>query len=120
MGFTLSYSGYTVYYSGDTAYCPAFKQIGDATPRIDLAVLPIGAYEPNWFMKKIHVGPEEALDIMQDVKAAKAVAVHWGSFILTTEPVMQPVQRLKAEMQRRGLENDAFVVSKHGETLTLA
>jgi len=131
-GFTVTHRGFTFYYSGDTAYCAAFKQIGHHSPHINLAMLPIGAYEPSWsapsylnnthahtltalqrlassaahyslcavlycfrvirFMKHIHVNPSEAVDMFVDVKADKAVGVHWYRPHLT--PHLPPIHSI--------------------------
>ena len=119
-GFVIRHHGFSLYYSGDTAYCGAFKEIGAALGPIDLAVLPIGAYYPGWFMSVVHTSPEEAVQVMEDVQAKKAVAVHWGTFLLSTEPLLEPKQRLEAETAKRGMASDAFVTTHIGETLTFA
>uniref|UniRef100_A0A8B9USI3 N-acyl-phosphatidylethanolamine-hydrolyzing phospholipase D n=1 Tax=Anas zonorhyncha TaxID=75864 RepID=A0A8B9USI3_9AVES len=73
------------FFSGDTGYCVAFEQIGKRFGPFDLAAIPIGAYEPRWFMKHQHVDPEEAVRIHIDVQAKKSVAIHWGTFALANE-----------------------------------
>ncbi|CAJ0950662.1 unnamed protein product [Ranitomeya imitator] len=74
------------YFAGDTGYCAAFEQIGKRFGPFDVAAIPIGAYEPRWFMKKNqHVDPEEAVRIHADVRAKKSVAIHWGTFALANE-----------------------------------
>ena len=118
-GFVIRHKGYSIYYSGDTAYCSAFKEIGAALGPIDFAVLPIGAYYPGWFMGVVHTTPEEAVQVMEEVKAKKAVAVHWGTFILSNEPLMEPKLRLEAETAKRGMTSDTFTTTNIGETLTL-
>lgn len=73
------------FFAGDTGYCPAFKEIGKRFGPFDLAAIPIGAYEPRWFMKYQHVDPEEAVRIHIDVQTRKSVAIHWGTFALANE-----------------------------------
>lgn len=73
------------YYSGDTGYCPVFRDIGRIYGPFDACALPIGAYEPRWFMRAQHINPEEAVKIHQDVKSKFTVAIHWGTFALANE-----------------------------------
>ena len=74
--------GKKIFYSGDTAYCEIFKDIGQIFGPIDLAILPIGAYEPRHILQFMHVNPEESVKIHLEVKSKKSVAVHWGTFPL--------------------------------------
>lgn len=83
-------SGKKVYYSGDTAYGEHFKEIGDRLGAPDIAILPVGAYEPRWFMKLAHVNPEEAIQAFIDLKAKEFLGVHWGTFKLSDEPMDEP------------------------------
>ena len=105
-----------IYFAGDTGYSKDFADIGAAHPGIDLALLPIGAYEPNWFMRSVHVNPEEAVRIFQDLGAAQAVAMHWGTFRLTLEALDEPPQRLAAALAAQGIAAARFKVMRHGET----
>ncbi|XP_052576909.1 N-acyl-phosphatidylethanolamine-hydrolyzing phospholipase D isoform X1 [Peromyscus californicus insignis] len=73
------------FFTGDTGYCPAFEEIGKRFGPFDLAAIPIGAYEPRWFMKYQHVDPEDAVRIHIDVQTKRSVAIHWGTFALTNE-----------------------------------
>lgn len=73
------------YYPGDTGYCPVFRDIGRIYGPFDVCAIPIGAYEPRWFMRAQHVNPEEAVKIHQDVKSKFTVAIHWGTFALANE-----------------------------------
>ena len=61
---------------------------------VDFAMIPIGAYDPQWFMSYSHVNPEEAMNIAKDLDAKKSIGMHWGTFILTDEPVLEPRERL--------------------------
>ena len=85
----------------------------------DLAAIPIGGYEPRWFMKAAHVNPEEAVMIHKDINARYSVGIHWGTFILTDEPVTEPPIRLLAALKKGGISKDKFFIMKHGETKLL-
>lgn len=112
----LEVAGRKVYFAGDTGYSKDFADIGAAHPDIDLALLPIGAYEPNWFMKSVHVNPEEAVKIFQDLGARHAAAMHWGTFRLTLEPLDEPPQRLRKALAGEGIADERFFVMQHGES----
>ncbi|XP_007504122.1 N-acyl-phosphatidylethanolamine-hydrolyzing phospholipase D isoform X2 [Monodelphis domestica] len=104
------------FFAGDTGYCTAFEEIGKRFGPFDLAAIPIGAYEPRWFMKYQHVDPEEAVRIHIDVQAKKSVAIHWGTFALANEYYLDPPMKLKESLERYGINNEDFFVLKHGES----
>jgi len=93
-GFVLSTADQTIYYAGDSGYGPHFKEIGRRCPSIDVALLPIGAYEPRWFMKWQHMDPAEAVQAYRDLGARAMLGMHWGTFDLTDEPADLPPQEL--------------------------
>ena len=119
-GFVIEGSRATLYHSGDTAYFPGFKEIAARFPHIDAALLPIGAYDPAWFMSSMHLDPEEALQAFADLGAATFVAMHWGTFKLGDEPLDEPPVRLEAERVRRGLAKERVRVLAGGETIEVA
>jgi N-acyl-phosphatidylethanolamine-hydrolysing phospholipase D len=96
-----------------------FKQIGEHLGVIDLALIPIGAYAPRWFMQWYHVNPQEAVNIHRDVKSKKSIGMHWGTFPLTAEPPMEPPQRLAEVLSAEGLTSQEFLTLKVGETLPI-
>ncbi|XP_011728856.2 N-acyl-phosphatidylethanolamine-hydrolyzing phospholipase D isoform X3 [Macaca nemestrina] len=100
----------------DTGYCPAFEEIGKRFGPFDLAAIPIGAYEPRWFMKYQHVDPEEAVRIHIDVQTKKSMAIHWGTFALANEHYLEPPVKLNEALERYGLNAEDFFVLKHGES----
>lgn len=101
--------GIKIWFAGDTGYNDVqFKEIGDKMGPIDLALIPIGAYSPRWFMKNSHVNPEEAVRIHQDVRARRSLAIHWGTFVLTSEPVDEPPKRLKRALTEANLPLESF------------
>ncbi|NXK30351.1 NAPEP phospholipase, partial [Piprites chloris] len=107
------------FFAGDTGYCLAFEQIGKRFGPFDLAAIPIGAYEPRWFMKYQHVDPEEAVRIHIDVQAKKSVAIHWGTFALANEYYLDPPVKLNEALERYGLKKDDFFLLNHGESRDL-
>jgi L-ascorbate metabolism protein UlaG (beta-lactamase superfamily) len=118
-GFVIEGSSARLYHSGDTAYFEGFEEIGQRVGVIDAAMLPIGAYDPAWFMSKQHMNPEEAAQAFVDLGARTFVAMHWGTFKLTDEPLDEPPQRLRAEWQRLGLDPGAMQVPAIGASLAV-
>ncbi|OQV24438.1 N-acyl-phosphatidylethanolamine-hydrolyzing phospholipase D [Hypsibius exemplaris] len=107
------------FFPGDTGYCEGFREIGRVYGPFDGAAIPIGAYEPRWFMKYAHVNPEEAVRIHKDVGSRKSIGIHWGTFVLTTEPYLEPPIRLKESLKEAGLPEQDFQVVQHGGSVTL-
>lgn len=112
-------SGKRLYFLGDSGYSRDFKAIGERLGPMDLALIPIGAYEPRWFMRAMHVDPEEAVQIHQDVQSRCSVAMHWGTFRLTPEPMDEPPRRLAAALAKAGIPDERFFVMQHGEMRSL-
>jgi N-acyl-phosphatidylethanolamine-hydrolysing phospholipase D len=107
------------FFVGDSGYSDQFKEIGEKFGPFDLTAIPIGAYEPRWFMKHSHMDPEEAVQVHLDVASRKSVGIHWGTFILTDEPLDEPPVRLRKALMDRGVSSSEFLVLKHGETIVL-
>lgn len=116
-GWFVSSDKFKFFFAGDTGYSQDFQEIHKRLGDVDLAMLPIGTYEPRWFMQKYHVNPEEALQIHQDLKAKISIGVHWGTFRLSDEPLEKPVQDLIAALKKKKISG-IFRVMKHGESLT--
>lgn len=111
-----------VFYAGDTAYAPFFCDIGTKlTPRggVDLALLPIGAYAPRWFMAPQHINPAEAVRIHQDLGAKRSLGIHWGTFQLSDEAPDEPPVELARARTAAGLAEDAILTLAIGATLRL-
>jgi N-acyl-phosphatidylethanolamine-hydrolysing phospholipase D len=104
------------YHAGDTGYFAGFREIGARLGPIDLAALPIGAYAPASIMRFVHLDPEEAVRAAVDVGARRAVAMHWGTFDLTDEPLDEPPRRFHAAATAAGLGPDRAWVLAIGET----
>jgi L-ascorbate metabolism protein UlaG (beta-lactamase superfamily) len=109
-----------VFFPGDTGYyAQHFLDIGARFGPIDLALLPIGAYEPRWFMRSQHINPAEAVQVHRDIRAVRSLGIHWGTFQLTDEPIDQAVHDLAAARSQAGLRDDEFFVVRHGQTIEM-
>lgn len=106
-----------VYHIGDTAYRGGdlFRDVRARFDRPRLAIIPIGAYEPRWFMRDQHVEPVESVGIFQDCGAHYGLAHHWGTFRLTAEPIDDPPKRLSAALAAAGIPPDRFRVQRPGQ-----
>ena len=118
-GWVVQSKDFRFFFCGDSGYSPVFKDIGQKLGPFDLAAIPIGAYEPRWFMRYHHISPEEALQVHLDIGSKKSVAIHWGTFILTDEPLDEPPKRMKKALKEKGLREGDFLILKHGETVVL-
>lgn len=104
------------YFAGDSGYGPFFKDIGERFGGFDLSLIPIGAYQPRWFMSPVHCDAAEAVLVHRDVKSKTSIGMHWGTFRLTTEPAAEPPLYLAAAAEQAGLKTGDFTVMKFGET----
>ena len=118
-GFVVEHPRFRLIYTGDTGYSRDFADIQRRFPSFDLALIPIGAYEPRWFMAPQHVDPEEAVRIHQDLHASQSLGVHWGTFVLTDEPLDEPPRRLARALRDANLPLDVFWTLHVGETKRL-
>lgn len=111
-GFVIDSTSLRTLFVGDSGYSKDFKVIAQRLGMVDLALVPIGAYDPRWFMKSAHMNPEEALQVVQDVGAKRAIGMHWGTFSLTDEPMAEPGERAAA--------TGIIETPKPGQTINLA
>src|ERR1700733_8554948 len=115
-GYVIEGTDHSVYHSGDTAYFDGFSEIGARLkPQVEL--LPIGAYFPDSY-RTVHTSPEEAVRAFLELGADKMVPMHYGTFRLGREPMDEPLQRLKAEATRIGM-NGKLKILEEGETMHL-
>ena len=112
--WVLEFPDFRFLFIGDTGYSPDFAALGEKYGGFDWAAIPIGAYEPRWFMRQAHVSPEESVKIFADLKTRNAVAAHWGTFQLTDEPMDEPPEKLRQAARAAGV--DSFHIFRHGET----
>ena len=106
-----------LYFAGDTGYFGGFREIRERLGRPDVAVLPIGAYEPRWFMQTQHMNPAEAVQAHLDLGAGMSLAEHWGTFQLTDEGIDAPLRALEAARAEHGLAPETFRAPLPGETV---
>jgi len=115
-GFVLEADSARLYFAGDTGYWEHFRAIHQRLGRMDLALLPIGAYEPRWFMKDQHMDPDEAVRAHLDLESHLSVGTHFGCFQLTDEGIDEPVLELARARERHGVSAADFIVLDVGET----
>lgn len=114
--WAILHEDFRFWYSGDLGYSDDPRRIGERFGHFDLAAIGIGAYEPRWFMRRQHVNPDEAVQVMLDVNAAMAVGVHWGTFPLSDEALDEPPRALASALAARDLPPERFITLRHGET----
>jgi L-ascorbate metabolism protein UlaG (beta-lactamase superfamily) len=114
VGFVLSAGSGSVYFAGDTGYGQHFAAIGERCSNIRLALLPIGGYLPRWFMKPVHVSPDEAVTAHKDLNARNSVAIHYGTFPLSDEGATQSIADLKTALDQEA-QRPNFLVLEFGE-----
>ena len=116
-GFWISHGGRSIYFAGDTGYTKFFKEINARLGAPDLALLPIGAYEPRWFMGVVHMNPADAVMAFQDLEAKRAIGMHFGTFQLTAEAIDAPIHDLAAARAEAGMADEAFMALDVGESV---
>lgn len=116
------HSGPSVYFAGDTGYGDGrdFRQIGQRFPALDLALIPVGAYEPRWFMREQHIDPAEAVQVLRDLGARRALGIHWGTFVMADEPLDAPIAALDAARRSQDVAAADFRLLAHGQTWEIA
>jgi len=127
-GWSVAAPARRVFFAGDTGFHPEFAAIGDRFGPFHAALLPVGAYEPRWFMRPVHMNPEEAVRAFRELHASRPllpgkpavmVPMHWGTFWLTDEPMEEPPRRAADAWRAAGLDPGALWVLAHGETRRL-
>jgi len=116
-GWFIKSADYSLYHAGDTGYSNDFVETQKRLGSPKYAFLPIGAYDPEWFMSASHVNPEDSIRIMKDLGAEFSFGMHWGTFTLTAEDTIEPPQRLKEALNNDKLDN--FITLKPGEVVYL-
>ncbi len=119
LGFVVEGDAGRWYFAGDTGDGDHFQATGDAHGPFRLALLPIGAYAPRWFMAPVHIDPVQAVSAHQRLRAERSLGVHHGTFQLTKEPQDEPRELLGTALQEAGLEPWRFLAPRPGEALHL-
>jgi len=115
-GFKLIIGGAHVFFAGDSGYAPFFREIRQRLGPIDLALLPIGAYEPRWFMQAVHMNPAEAVQAHLDLEASESVGMHFGTFQLTAEGIDEPERALDEARRASHIPPSRFRTLRFGES----
>ena len=115
--FLIEYAGKKIFFACDTGYGNIYKKIGKEYGPIDLTMINIGAYDfrPMFEKSIYHTSPEEALQAAQDLKSKKVLGTHWGTFVLSLEPIMEPPKRFKDNAEKFGFKRDDALIFKIGE-----
>lgn len=109
-GFLIEHQGRRLYHAGDSAYFEGFKEIG-RRGKPEIAMLPIGAYEPEG-LRRVHMGPEDALQAFRELEARWLVPMHYGTFRLSFEDLEEPPRRLRELARRAGLASHLRILEE--------
>ncbi|MDB9811237.1 MBL fold metallo-hydrolase [Candidatus Pelagibacter sp.] len=115
--FLIEYKGKKILFACDTGYGNIYKDLGEKYGPIDITMINIGAYnfKPMFDKSIYHTTPEEALNVAQDLKSKKVIGMHWGTFVLSLEPIMEPRKRFKDNAENFGFNKKNAIVFKIGE-----
>lgn len=116
--FMIDSGAVKVYHAGDTGHGKHFLDIKTRLGAPDLALLPIGAYKPRWFMQAMHMDPEDAVKAHIDLGAARSIGMHFGTFQLTDEGIDEPVNDLLTNLNKYQIANDKFIVLDQGQAIS--
>jgi len=119
--FLIEYQDKKIFFACDTGYGNIYKELGEKYGPIDLSMINIGAYDfrPMFEKSIYHTTPEEALNIAQDLKSKKVLGTHWGTFVLSLEPIMEPPVRFKDNAEKYGFKKDEALIFKIGQVSSL-
>lgn len=113
----LETGGPRIFFAGDTAYARVFRDVRQRLGPIDLALLPIGAYEPRWFMQAVHMNPAEAVQAHLDLEASESIGMHFGTFQMTTEGIDEPLRALEDACREKSIPPARFRTLGFGESM---
>ena len=116
-GWFFEFNDFSIFHAGDTGYSEDFKSTRIKLGSPKYAFIPIGAYDPEWFMAESHVNPEDAVQIMLDLGAESSFGMHWATFKLTDEDTLEPRERLDAEVKNKKI--NSFIAPIPGSIINL-
>ena len=116
-GWFFEFNDFSIFHAGDTGYSEDFKSTRMKLGSPKYAFIPIGAYDPEWFMAESHVNPEDAVQIMLDLGAESSFGMHWATFKLTDEDTLEPRERLDAEVKNKKI--NSFIAPIPGSIINL-
>ena len=108
-------NAYKIYFAGDTGYGKFFKSIKEKLGAPDLSLIPIGAYEPRWFMKDAHLNPKDSLQAFKDLESKKMIGIHFGTFKLTDEGYNDPIETLQEEIKKLNMDPLKVIIPTFGK-----
>ena len=119
--FLIEYKDIKIFFACDTGYGNIYKELGKKYGPIDITMINIGAYnfKPMFDKSIYHTTPEEALNVAQDLKSKKVIGMHWGTFVLSLEPIMEPPVRFKDNAEKYGFKKDEAINLKIGQLAKL-
>jgi len=118
-GWFMNLKTETIYHAGDTGYSKDFIETKKRLGSPSISLIPVGAYAPRWFMKTNHVNPPEAIQIAIDLESERNFGMHWGTFQLTDEEILEPPKLLKESLRDQGLPDNFFNILKPGQIVEL-
>ena len=118
-GYVISSSQGNIYFAGDSGYGDFFRKIGNVHEKMKVSMIPIGAYMPRWFMSPIHISPDEAVLVHEDVNSELSIGMHFGTFPLADDGRDQPIDDLRKALSNHDISNEKFLVLPEGDSLYL-
>lgn len=115
-GYVIQIEQAQFFFSGDSGYAPIFKELKSQFGPMDFSMIPIGAYEPRWFMQDAHMNPQEAVQVHQDLESRASLGIHWGLWQLTDEKREQPPKDLAEALESASINKNKFITINPGET----
>lgn len=116
-GYLIVSNNMKIFFAGDTGHNHFFQEIAQQYNSIDIAILPIGSYEPRWFMQRYHMNPEEAVLAHLDLKSKLSIATHFGTFQLSNEAIDDPIKDLQEALDQHKVNKTNFIIPEFGETI---
>jgi L-ascorbate metabolism protein UlaG (beta-lactamase superfamily) len=116
-GFVVTMAGKRIFFAGDTGYGPHFRYIYEKLGPMDISLLPIGAYEPRWFMRDQHMNPDDAVKAHIDLQSRRSIAMHFETFRLTDEAFFEPREELTKALRYHNITDDLFLTPETGSTM---